>query len=310
MTGLKAKKMLLVLFGLSLFFLPGQNFYLTAQADWRPSLVQEVDFSYPEPAAYPVNFTGQRPPFLTAQSVLVIDRDSAVVLFQKNTQSRLLPASTVKIMTALIALDHYQLDDILEVKGVSWEGQDMRLQEGEKISVRALLYGLLVASANDAAQILAQNYPGGKTAFIEAMNQKARELNLDHTSYGSPTGLNNDSLTTTLDLARLTVQALKEPVFAQLVATPQIKVTDVSGQIIHPLFNINQLLGQIQGMKGVKTGWTEEAGECLVSFIEREGRGVIVVVLGSQDRFGETAQLVNWVFANHSWENLTPATQE
>ncbi len=310
MNSSQIKKTLLVLFGLSLFFLPGQNFYLTAQASWQPSLVQEVDLDLTAPTAYPVNFTGREPPFLTAYSVLVLDRDSAVALYQKNARAKLLPASTVKIMTALVSLDHYQLEDVLTVNGVSWEGQDIGLEEGERLSVRALLYGLLVASANDAAQVLAKNYPGGEEAFVIEMNEKAEELNLRDTYFADPTGLSEGSYTTTLDLAHLTSQALQNPVFSQMVATSQIVISDLSGQITHPLANINELLGQISGMKGVKTGWTEEAGECLVSLVEREGRGIIVVVLRSGDRFGETAQLVAWAFANHSWEAIAPPIQD
>jgi len=312
---LKIKKASFFLFGLALFFLPGQNFYLTLQAPWQPSMVQEIDVSLPLPAAYPVNFTGKNPPPLTAYSVLVLDQDSAVVLYQKNAQSKLLPASTVKIMTALVALDHYQLDKILTVKNIDWRGQVMELQEGEKIPVRALLYGLLVASANDAAQVLAKNYPGGEQAFVMAMNKKAKELNLLDTYFANPTGIDTDeagnllpdhSFTTTYDLARLTTQALRNPIFTQLVATPQIMVSDVTGEITHSLDNINQLLGRIEGIMGVKTGWTEEAGECLVSFVERNGKGVLAVVLGSEDRFGETAILIEWVFANYEWESVEP----
>lgn len=316
MNFLKFKKTSYFLFGLSLFFLPTQNHYLSLPLVWQPSLVIEAGAELPWPASYPVNYTGRKAPALTAVSALVVDHDSAVILFQKNPGVRLFPASTVKIMTALVALDHYQLDEILTVENLDADGQVIELQAGEKISVRALLYALLVASANDAAQVLAQNYPGGETAFVRAMNQKAKTLNLNDSYFANPSGLDYDqfdqllpdhSLATTRDLARLTVQALRNPVFASIVATPQILITDVTGQIIHPLRNINQLLGQIRGLKGVKTGWTEEAGECLVSYVERSGKGVVLVVLGSDDRFGETARLVNWIFANHEWERLTPA---
>lgn len=319
MNVLKIKKASFFLFGLGLFFLPGQNFYLTAQTSWQPPLVQEINIDLPTPAAYPVNFTGKRPPFLTAHSVLVLDQDSAVVLYQKNARGKLLPASTVKMMTALVVLSHYQLNEVLTVGKANWEGQDMELQEGERISVRALLYGLLVGSANDAAQVLAQSYPGGQQAFVVAMNKKTEELNLFDTYFANPTGLDTDeqgnllpnhSFTTTLDLARLTIQALSNPVFAQIVATSQIVVSDVTGKITHRLFNINQLLGRIEGIKGVKTGWTEEAGECLVSFVERDGKRIVAVVLGSEDRFGETARLIKWVFANYEWERITPATED
>jgi D-alanyl-D-alanine carboxypeptidase (penicillin-binding protein 5/6) len=214
-------------------------------------------------------------------------------------------------------LDHYRLSDVLTVSNVSDEGQDIELQEGERLTVLALVYAVLVASANDAAQVLANNYPGGQEAFVEAMNQKAFDLNLWDTNYANSTGLDTDdqdrllvnhSFTSTLDLARLASEALKEPLIANVVATRYLEITDVTGQIVHPLYNINQLLGKVEGLKGIKTGWTEEAGECLVSFVERDSHKVVIVVLGSQDRFGETEKLVDWVFANFQWLPVTETT--
>jgi len=308
---LKIKKASFFLLGLSFFFLPGENYYLNLRTVWQPARVQTVNIDLPLPVTYPINYVGQPVPFLTAHSALVIDRDSAVVMYEKNPRSQLRPASTVKIMTALVSINHYQPDEILTVNSIDWEGQDVGLEEGEKISARALLYSLLVASANDAAQVLANNYSGDEGTFVAAMNAKAKELSLADSYFASPSGLDTDggySLTTTLDLARLTTYALRNPFFAQIVATPQITVTDMTGKIVHQLYNINQLLGQIEGLKGVKTGWTEEAGECLVSYVERGSKGIVVVVLGSQDRFSETAELINWAFANFEWESPIQAT--
>ncbi len=314
---LKIKKASFFVFGLSLFFLPGQNGYLNAQTKAHPSLVKPVTINLPRPGTYPVNFTGAPAPVLTAKSVLVIDRDSAVVSYQKNDNARLLPASTVKIMTALVALDHYRPEEILTVGDIKVDGQKIGLISGEKISMQALLNGLLVASGNDAAIVLAQNYTGGQQEFVKAMNLKARELNLKNTYYANPTGLDSDdkdnllphhSFTSTLDLARLTMQALRNPLFSQIVATPQITVSDESGKAIYQLDNVNQLLGQVEGLKGVKTGWTKEAGECLVSYTERNGKGIVSVVLGSNDRFGETARIVDWIFNNFRWEGITAAS--
>lgn len=312
---LKIKKASFFLFGLSLFFLPGQSSYLTVQFSEQPAMVRNLESPLSLPSTYPTNFSGQSAPDLTARSVVVMDRDSAVILFEKNDSERLLPASTVKIMTALVSLDHYRPEEIITVGNVNVIGQKIELLPGEKISVLALLHGLLIASANDAAQVLAQNFPEGEQAFVKAMNLKARELNLKNTYFANPTGLDSDendnllphhSFTTTLDLARLTIQALRNPLFAQIVATPQITISDESGRVVYRLNNINQLLGRVEGIKGVKTGWTKEAGECLVSYVERNGKGVILVVLGSQDRFGETAQLVDWAFANYQWEKIAP----
>jgi D-alanyl-D-alanine carboxypeptidase (penicillin-binding protein 5/6) len=301
----------LFLLGSLFLFFPGQNPYQIAQASWRSAPTQEMKIEVPPPASYPVNVTGVEAPFLSARSVLVMDQDSGVVMYEKNPHLRLLPASTVKIMTALVALEHYALDEVLVVPLVSDEGQDMELSAGEQMTVKNLLSGLLVASANDAALTLAQNYPGGEEAFVAAMNKKAEELNLVDSFFANPTGLDQaetlgkpPSYTTTLDLARLGMEALKNPVFAQLVATPKMVVTDTTGKIVHELFNINELVTYLEGVRGIKTGWTENAGECLVAYTEREGKGVITVVLGSNDRFGETKALIDWAFTNHQWQVL------
>jgi D-alanyl-D-alanine carboxypeptidase (penicillin-binding protein 5/6) len=298
------------------FLFPGQNWYLAVNLNYQSPKVQPLEMSIPSSADYPINFTGVQPPNLTAQSAVVLDRDSAVLLYGKNEKTQLLPASTVKIMTALVAMDYYHLDDVLVVDEVNGEGQDMELVKGERITVKNLLYGALVSSANDAALVLAQNYPGGEIGFVKAMNQKAKELNLNDSYFANPTGLDSDeegnlltdySYTTALDLARLSAVALKNETISQMVAIPQIVVSDVGGAISHRLYNLNQLLEKLEGVKGVKTGWTEDAQECLVSFVERNGRGVISVVLGSQDRFGETKKLIDWVFANHRWEGIIPS---
>ena len=255
---------------------------------------------------YPVNKTQELPPVISARSVVVMDVDSSVVLYQKNPDLPLLPASTTKIMTGIVALENYPLDQILIVGNLEKNGQVIDLLEGEQMTVENLLYGLLVASGNDAATVLAQNFESGQRAFIEAMNQKARELNLTNTHFENPTGIDHPNhYSTALDLARLSVYALKNPIFTEIVATPKIVIWDLNHQISHYLFNINQLVGKDLGVKGVKTGWTEEAGECLVAYVEKERRKLITVILGSQDRFGETKRLVDWVFENFEWKEFT-----
>lgn len=310
------KKATLFLLGFAFFLLPSQNYFATVQAEWQSMETRDVSVDLPWASNYPINVTGVSPPWVSAYGVVVMDRDSAVLLFGKNEKTQLLPASTVKIMTALVALDYYSLDQVLTVGQVSHVGQDIKLVTGEQITVKNLLYGLLISSANDAALVLAQNYPGGLAGFVEIMNQKAASLRLADTYFANPTGLDSDpqdsllkdfSYTTALDLARLTSWALKKPLFAQIIATPFLEITDVTGKIKHQLYNLNELLGRVEGMKGVKTGWTEDAGECLVGFVEKNGQGIITVVLQSQDRFGETARLVDWAFANYDWQEIIPA---
>jgi len=313
---IKIKRASLFLLCLSFFFIPGQNWYEVLQT--RPYLGQNNSFDLllPNLADYPVKTNDLPFPDLTAKSIVALDRDSSVLIYGSDEKIRLFPASTVKIMTALVALDYYGLDDVITIGKVDDNGQDMELQEEEQITVRNLLYGVLVASANDAAMALADGYSGGERKFVEAMNQKAYDLNLNDTFFANPTGLDSDeqgnllpnySYSTALDLARLAAVALKNPEIAGIVSLSFIQVKDVSGQIVHDLYTINELLNQLPGMKGLKTGWTEEAGECLVGYTERDGRGLITVVLGSQDRFGETKTLVEWVFKTHQWQKVTPS---
>lgn len=315
---LKIKRASLFILCLLFFFIPSQNFYAVIQATPLPSPTQELDFSLPATANYPVNLEKTPLPSLTSHSFVVVDRDSAALLVGRNENLRVLPASTVKVMTALAALDYYRLDDVLVVGEMEKNGQGIDLIEGEKMTVKNLLYGLLVSSANDAALVLAQSYPGGVVGFVKAMNQKAQALNLTHTYFANPTGLDSDpegniltdfSYTTALDLARLAAEALKNQLLLEIFSTSSITISDVEGKVTHQLENINELLNQLPGMKGIKTGWTEEAGECLVGYTEREGHGVITVVLGSQDRFGETSKLTNWIFDNFRWQEITPSIE-
>lgn len=252
-------------------------------------------------------------PVISAQAALAVDMNSGISLYEKNPDTALLPASTTKIITALVALDSYPLDSVLKVGNLKIVGQKMGLAFGEEMRVEDLLYGLLVFSANDAAEVLAQGYCAprslgevgscGRDAFITAMNAKAKELSMDNTRFYNPAGLDgNGQETTAKDLVRASEVAMRDPEFAKIVATKEIVVKDVLGQKIHRLRNINELLGKVQGVMGVKTGWTENARENLVTYLERDGHKVMIALLGSQDRFGETKELIDWIFANYSWK--------
>lgn len=244
-------------------------------------------------------------PTFSAQSALAIDVDSRVVLFEKNADLTLLPASTTKIVTALVALDYFPTNFVIEVKKVKTEGQKMNLVEGEKITVGDLLYGLLIFSANDAAEVLAQNYPGGRESFIKAMNMKARELHLNNTFFNNPSGLDTDShLTTARDLTRVAIFAMENPFFRKTVGTKEITVKSTDERFSHKLVNLNELVGKVDGVLGVKTGWTENARENLVTYLERDSKKIMIVVLASQDRFGESTKLIDWIIENYEWQKL------
>ncbi len=300
---------ILFLFLLASFVLgiPGQNIYSTIRAGVAPN-TRSIPFALPTPAPLPINTTGIYPgPEITAQGVVVLDLDSNVTMYKRNELELLAPASTTKILTALVALDHYQLDDVVTVATAANNGQVMGLVPGEKITVENLLYGALIHSGNDAAWALGEHYKGGMDAFVAEMNAKAKLIHLDNSHFTNPVGYDdpNHKMTPT-DLARLAAFALTNKTIAKIVAIPQITISDVTHTYFHSLTNVNQLLGKIPGVGGIKTGWTEEAGENLVTLIERDDHRVIIVVLKSANRFSETAALINWIFSSYQWKVFEP----
>lgn len=308
---IKARRNLTFKFILVFLFLisfPGANAFNQLDLVKLKPIINSTDFQMPPPADYPVNQTKAPAPYLSAQGAVVIDADSKTIIFAKNPDSWLLPASTVKIMTALVAIDNYSLTDVVTIGEIITEPVKMGLVAGEKITVNDLLHGLLIGSANDAALALAAHYPQGVAGFVKAMNQKAADLHLADTQYTNPVGLDNyGQYTTVHDLSLLTAAAMTQPVFRTIVNTIKYTVTDIDKTKLHELENLNELLGQIQGLIGVKTGFTELAGECLVTYVTRQNRSIITVVLASGDRFGESRQLIDWVFANFIWQSLPPA---
>lgn len=228
-----------------------------------------------------------------SRAFIIYDAKSRTVVIGKNEKLRFASASTAKIMAAIVTLENYDLDRILTAENVAFvEGSKMNLEEGEQMSVHNLLYGMMLPSGNDAAYVLAQNFPGGKEAFVLEMNKKAESLSLTNTRFVDPAGYDDNNYTTAFDLARLGAYSLENPTFAAIVATKQIFVTDVSGEIVHNLMNLNELLG-IDHVTGIKTGFTDEAGGVLVTSIVDEDRTYIVVVLNSSDRFADTRNVID-----------------
>lgn len=299
-----SKMLLLTVLAVFFLFYPGQNVYTVALREETPEPPRSALPHVPAPAPYPENRTGVYPgPEISAEGVVVLDVASGVYLYKRNAEERLAPASTTKIMTALVALEHYNLDDVVTVNNIANDGQVMGLFPGERMTVENLLYGALIYSGNDAARALADHFPGGEPAFVTAMNLKAKELHLTDTHFTNPVGYDNpEHKTTPLDLARLSAYALTNKTITTMVAIPEITVPDVTHTYYHALKNVNELLGKIPGVAGIKTGWTEEAGENLVTLVDRGGHQVIFVVLHSQDRFGDTTKLIDWVFGNYAWQ--------
>lgn len=243
---------------------------------------------------------------ITAKAVVIMDKDSKVILFSKNPNLLFSMASTTKIMTAIVALDYYKMDDVLTIKTGNIEGVNVGFKTGEKLLFKDILYAMLLPSGNDAALTLAQNYPGGENAFIKKMNEKAKSFRLTHTNFADSIGLEDSrDYTTPLDLARLASAALENEVFAKIVATKTWEISDISGKNKYLLKNLNILLG-IQGVNGVKTGYTTEAGQVLVTSKKEGERTLIIVVMDSQDRFSDTSHLLYEISGNINYLSIHP----
>lgn len=246
---------------------------------------------------------GEIPPQISAVGVWVEDLETNSLLYQKNSNQRLLPASTTKMMTALVGVDYYKFDDDLVVNEQSLvSGSSMNLSIGERLSFRALLYGMLLNSGNDAAYTIASNYPGGVNGFINAMNEKAKNLGLVNTNFSNPAGFDTDNhFSSVNDLAKIAKAVIANESLSRIVATKETVVVSENQPKTHSLSNLNQLLGE-EGVIGIKTGYTEKSGENLVTLVDRDGRKVLLIVLDSDDRFGETKKLLKWAYDNFSLE--------
>ncbi len=235
---------------------------------------------------------------ITAKSALIYDLSSNKVLFDKNAKEKLPMASLTKIMTAIIALENPKKDDRYVVEGSDLVGEDsMGLDTGETLSLKELLYGLMLKSGNDSAETLAGNFKGGRSAFIKAMNDKAKSLGLKDTNFTNPTGLEGDGkqYTTAYDLIVISRYALDNfPLFNQIVSTFDYNIEVSSSHKAFFLENETNLLTSYPGVKGVKTGFTPEAGLCLVTYLDYQGHKVLGVVLGSDDRRGEMIELLDY----------------
>jgi D-alanyl-D-alanine carboxypeptidase len=242
-------------------------------------------------------------PSVSAYGVYAIDVDLGDELFTKNSQARLAMASTTKIMTALVATDYFKSGQVLTVpKEALVGGSSMDLFPGEQMTFRSLLYGMLLNSGNDAAYTLAYNYSGGLNNFIDQMNLKAEQMNLKNTHFQNPAGFDNfEHYTSAADMAQIAKVFTKDPLLAKIVATKNTSVVSFDKSKQHLLTNLNKLLGQ-NGVVGIKTGTTDASGENLVTLVERDGHRVLIVLLNSKDRFGETKQIIDWIFSNYSWQ--------
>lgn len=221
-----------------------------------------------------------------AGAAILIEADSGRVLYEQHAHTRMPMASTTKIMTALVVLEHCDLTETVcvDARAVGVEGSSVYLYEGERLTVEQLLFALMLSSANDAAAALAFHTAGSIEGFAALMNQTAASLELQNTQFANPHGLDaKGHYTSAYDLARITAYALENEVFLRIVSTPK-KVIPLCGQQgARVLRNHNKLLSSLDGCIGVKTGFTKKSGRCLVSAVEREGVRLVCVTLDCPD---------------------------
>ena len=253
-------------------------------------------------------------PTINSRAAIVYDRNSGQILFGKNENEKRKMASTTKIMTAIIVIENSNLDDIVTIssKAAGTGGSRLGLHTNDKISVKNLLYGLLLCSGNDAAVALAEYVGGSVSDFAVLMNQKCTELNLSSTHFVTPHGLDNEEhYTTAYELAIITNYALQNDIFRKIVGTKNYTITINSSS--KTLSNTNELLGNLNGVYGVKTGFTNGANRCLVTAVKRNNLDVICIVLGAdtkKDRTKDSVELIEYVFNNFEPINIKQKINE
>lgn len=243
-----------------------------------------------------------------AKAMCLIEASTGRVLAEKNSSARLAMASTTKIMTAITAIEHCDdLDEVFEIspKAVGVSGTSLYLRQGERMSIRDLLYGLMLVSGNDASVAIGERVGGSFEHFVDLMNFTAHKLGAKDTHFENTHGLDEKGhYTSAHDLARIAAYALDNEVFREIVSTQNKKITSAAGKDRY-LCNKNKLLRTFDGTIGVKTGFTDDAGRCLVSASERDGMRLVCVVLNCGPMFEECARLMEEGFNTYKMYDLT-----
>lgn len=254
------------------------------------------------------NNTHQVPKILSKYAIC-IERTTGTILFENNAYEKTAMASTTKIMTSIIAIEKGNLNDIVTVskKAAQINGSRLELKENMQISLKDLLYGLMLRSGNDAAIAIAEHISGSTENFAILMNEKAKSLGMNNSHFVTPNGLDDEQhYSTAYDMAVLTNYALNNKVFAEIVGTKNTSINWNGNS--REISNTNELLGNYNGVYGVKTGFTFGAGRCLISACKRDGLDVIVVVLGAntkKDRTNDSVKILNYVNSSYEMVDLS-----
>ena len=240
-----------------------------------------------------------------AKSAILVEMDTGRVLYEQNAHEVLPMASTTKIMTALLALERGDLNSLVTTGPNAYgvPGTSLYLEPGEQLTLEQMLYGLMLASGNDAAVAVAEHIGGTVADFCGMMNRRAAEIGCENTVFSTPHGLPADNHhTTAYDLSLIAREAMKQPVFRQIVSTQRCSLPWSGHDYDRVLSNKNKLLSTYPGALGIKTGYTRAAGRCLAFAAEREDMALLGVVLNCPDWFDEAAALLDWGFEN--WQRV------
>ncbi len=239
---------------------------------------------------------------LTASAAALIDLGSQAILYEKNISDRLLPASTTKLMTAIVARELFSLDDLVFIEATTpRENETVIFYQGEALTVDDLLKAMLIQSSNKAALLLTELHPQGHEGFLSAMNEKAREYRLEDTNFENVVGYDSlGQVSSAHDLVELSRIFMSDPILREIVGLKST-VINKSENYSHQLYTTHYLLARNPFVVGIKTGTTLGAGEVLITQIERDEKKLLVILLGSKDRYNETELLINWALDRFVW---------
>jgi len=246
---------------------------------------------------------------VSAKAAVLMIADTGEILYQKNAYDKLSMASTTKIMTSLIALESGQRTRKVRVtrEMVTVEGTSMGLKENDTVTVENLVYGMLLQSGNDAANVTA-TVLSDKTDFITKMNNKARQIGMKNTNFETPSGLDSENhYSCAYDMALLAAEALRNPEFRYICSKTQASISYGNPPYPRTLTNHNRLLRECEGCIGVKTGFTKKSGRCLVSAVERDGSLLVAVTLKAPNDWDDHKRLYEYGFSQITPEAISPA---
>ena len=275
---MKNKIKIILLLPLLLFSIIFQNSYVTAEASYNSKTAE-----------------------------IVMEKNTNRIIYSNNINEKMYMASTTKIITAILVIESMNMSDIITVgaKTTGIEGSSIYLETGEKLSVKDLLYGLMLRSGNDCAETLAVACCGSIEKFADKMNEFAINLGAKNSHFTNPHGLHDDNhYTTAYDLALISCYAMKNPIFKEIVSSKSVKIPFTTKDTTRYLVNKNKMLFNYENSTGIKTGYTKKAGRCLVSSCEKDGMELISVVLNCPPMFERSKNLLDGAYNEYSYHKI------